>query len=107
MARRRKIKSQDPFHRVDHLEISPQITIHQGETIKIVGEHGRRFRFLNLVTNPANGVQWIDCFEMQKGTGGVYIACAWRSFYPDRVKHIPIRKKRNGKTAGRATRTAS
>jgi hypothetical protein len=105
--RRRKIKSQDPFLRKDHFVLSPGITIVQGEVIKITGEHGRRFRFLNHVTNPANGVQWIDCFEMQKGTGGVYIACAWRSFYPERVKHIPVRKKRNGTTARRATSKAS
>lgn len=96
--RKRKVKSQDPFIRQPYLVLSPQVKIVTGDTIKIVGEHGKRFKFENLVTNPANGVQWIDCFEMQKGTGGVFIACAMRSFYPERVKHIPAKRKRHAKT---------
>lgn len=99
MSRRRRIKSQDPFIREDSLYVSPQVSIVTGDIIKIVGEHGRRFKFKNLVTNPANGVQWVDCFELQRDGKGGYIACAWRSFYPDRVKHIPAKRKRRAKTS--------
>lgn len=64
-------------------------TINQGDIIKIVGEHGKKFRFLNLVHNPKNGATWVDCIQLEKG-----VSCGWRSFYPDRVKRIPVRRKR-------------
>jgi hypothetical protein len=66
-------------------------TIYRGDFIKISGEHGGRFKFHSLVTNKETGAQWIDCFEMQKGT-----VSAWRSFRSDRIKLIPIKRgKRN------------
>ena len=76
------------FHReptviVDGFEIA------QGDIIKIHGEHGLKFKFNALVTNTETGVKWIDCLEMQKGVAG-----GWRSFYVERVKRVPIKRKR-------------
>lgn len=93
MGRRRKVVlNKDPFIRQDHLKVSASVTIVEGEIFKVQGEWGGKFKFHSLVTNPKTGVQWVDCFEMQKG-----VACAWRSFYPDRVKHIPKKRGKRGR----------
>lgn len=99
MGRRKKVSTVDPFVREDSLQISPTITIQRGDIIKIEGEHGLKFKFLSVVTNPRTGVIWVDCFELQKGgTEKAYICRAFRSFYPDRVRHIPKRRKRVPRT---------
>ena len=64
-------------------------TIIQGEIIKIKGENGMKFRFHSLVTNDETGIQWIDCFEIERGVVG-----AQRSFRPDRIKRIPKKRAR-------------
>lgn len=88
MARKRSAPSKNPF--IYHYEMEHEgFMIEKGETIKIHGEHGVKFRFNALVTNPQTGVQWIDCFELDKG-----MTRSWRSFYPERVKRIPKRRKR-------------
>jgi hypothetical protein len=63
-------------------------TIEKDEVIKIVGEHGTRFKFKSHVTRTDTGVEWIDCFELEKG-----IIAKHRSFKPDRIKALP-RKRR-------------
>jgi hypothetical protein len=63
-------------------------TIEKDEIIKIDGEWGGRFKFQEHVVRKDTGIEWIDCFEIQKG-----ILCGWRSFKPDRIKALP--KKRN------------
>lgn len=88
MARRKKYTGIDPFVREDQMAVDNK-TIVKGDLIKIKGVYGTEFKFLNLVTNPKNGVQWVDCIQMYKGLG-----CGFRSFYPDRVKPIIKRKKR-------------
>ena len=67
-------------------------TIAKGDLIKIQDEHGMKFRFDSLVTNTETGVQWIDCFEMQKAQSG-----AFRSFALERIKRIPARRGRRKK----------
>lgn len=64
-------------------------TLVRGDFIKIVGEHGGKFKFHSLVTNKETGAQWIDCFEIHKGT-----VSACRSFRSDRIKLIPIKRGR-------------
>lgn len=96
----RKRKSSTPsaskFHRVPEMQIG-NFTISRGDTIKIVGEHGTKFKFDNVVTNTETGSQWIDCFELHKGAVG-----AMRSFRMDRVKRIPNRRvKRMKKSVNR------
>lgn len=64
-------------------------TIVRGDVIKIDGEHGGKFKFHSFVTNTITGSQWIDCFELQKN-----VVSGWRSFKPDRIKLIPIKRGR-------------
>ncbi len=92
MARRKKYTGTDPFIREEQLSIN-NIPVVRGDLIKIKGVYATQFKFLYLVTNPANGVQWIDCIEMHKGIG-----CGFRSFYPERVKPIIKRNKRVKRT---------
>jgi hypothetical protein len=63
--------------------------INHGETIKIRGEFGSKFKFQYLVTNIETGAQWIDCFEIIGGVPSVF-----RSFKLDRIKRVPKRGKR-------------
>lgn len=76
------------FERVYELDINGRILL-SGEIVKIHGEHGSRFKFVSLVTNKETGASWIDCFEMDKAAASV-----WRSFKSDRIKLIPIKRKK-------------
>jgi hypothetical protein len=67
-------------------------TIVAGELIKIMGEYGNTFTFTSLTTNVKTGVSWIECREMYKGQIG-----AFRAFYIDRVKKLPVRRKKRVK----------
>lgn len=95
MPRRRKtVNKTDPFNRTDSFTTIEGKTVSRGDIIKIKGVWGTKFRFFNYVTNPSNGVSWIDCVELEKGVG-----CGMRSFYPERVKVMP---KRRGKRVKRS-----
>lgn len=63
--------------------------ISEGEVIKIDGVWGVKFKFKEHVIRTDNGKEWIDCYELEKG-----ISCSLRSFYPERIKPMPIRKRR-------------
>ena len=76
------------FHR-EPTVIVDGFEVNSGDTIKIHGEHGLKFKFHSLVTNTETGIKWIDCLELQKGQAG-----ALRSFYVERVKRVPIKRKR-------------
>jgi hypothetical protein len=69
-------------------------TVYAGETIKISGIWGTKFNFKEHVIRTDNGKEWIDCYELEKG-----IKCGLRSFYPERIKPIPVRKRRKRKTS--------
>ena len=77
-----------PFTREDQIVVGNRRIV-RGDTIKIEGEHGGKFKFNSLVTNTVNGTQWIDCFELHKG-----VVSGWRSFRPDRIKPIPVKRGR-------------
>jgi hypothetical protein len=62
-------------------------TINSGDTVRVEGEYGSRFKVHGLTTNTKTGSQWVDCFEITRGQIG-----ALRSFKSDRIKRIP--KKR-------------
>lgn len=67
--------------------------IEKDEIIKIKGEHGGKFKFLEHVKRTDTGIEWIDCFEIRGG-----MLCGWRSFYPDRIKPMPkTRRKRRSR----------
>jgi hypothetical protein len=80
--------SETKFDRVYSITVGSR-AVERGDFIKIVGEHGGKFKFHSLVTNKETGVQWIDCFEIHKAT-----VSACRSFRSDRIKLIPIKRGR-------------
>lgn len=93
MGRRRKVIDNDPFIREYSFQTGSNVTINQGDIFKVQGEWGGKFKFHSFVINPSNGAKWIDCFELHNGQ-----ASAWRSFRPERIKHIP---KKRGKRVKR------
>lgn len=93
MGRRKTVKSPLAYlyHRVPCYTMPDGRIIEKDEIIKIKGEYGAKFKFIEHVTRTDSGVEWIDCFELRGGA-----LCGWRSFYPDRIKPLPknIRKRR-------------
>jgi hypothetical protein len=99
MPKKKKVThNPDPFNREESFVTSEGKTVSRGDVIKIKGVWGTKFRFFSYVTNPKNGVSWIDCLELERGVG-----CGMRSFYPDRVKTIP---KKRGKRVKRSRKTS-
>lgn len=95
MPRRKKVVSpnQDIYNRVPHFTMPDGRVIEKDEIIKIKGEHGGKFKFLEHVTRTDSGTDWIDCFELRGG-----VLCGWRSFRTDRIKPMPkTRRKRRKK----------
>lgn len=90
MSRKKKEKAdlQGPFLREYSINVGNFI-ISSGDIIKIDGEHGTKFKFNSVVTNPSTGNTWIDCFELEKG-----LVSRFRSFKAERIKRIPMRRKR-------------
>lgn len=81
------------YNRASEYTLEGGRTISEGEIIKIDGVWGTKFKFKEHVVRTDNGKEWIDCYELEKG-----ISCGLRSFYPERIKPIPIRKRRNKKS---------
>jgi hypothetical protein len=98
MTRRKKYVSKCKFIMEDSMVTTSGREINQGDIIKINGEWGTKFKFVNLVTNPDNNAQWVDCYQIEKGQISRY-----RAFRPERVKHIP---KRRGKRVKRGSSQA-
>jgi hypothetical protein len=86
ISRKSSVIRETKFERSYELQIGNR-TLVPGEVIKINGEHGAKFKFISLVTNKETGSSWIDCFELDKN-----IVSAWRSFKPDRIKLMPIKR---------------
>ena len=95
MGRRKKYVSPiaNKYHRQNEYTLESGRTIESGEIIKIVGEHGATFRFVEHVVNLENGAEWIDCFELHRG-----MPSGWRAFRPDRIKPLPKTRRRKTKT---------
>lgn len=89
MGRRKKVVSANEhlYSRTPHYTMPEGRVIERGEIIKIDGEWGGRFRFHEHVVRTDSGAEWIDCFEMVKGTPS-----GWRSFRPDRIKPLPRKR---------------
>jgi hypothetical protein len=94
MGRRKKVSSplQQMYTRTPEYTLESGRIISEGEVIKIDGVWGTKFSFKEHVVRDDIGKQWIDCYELEKG-----IKCGLRSFYPERIKPIPIRKRRKRK----------
>jgi hypothetical protein len=87
-ARRETIVSPTEFSTETTFELNGFI-INVGDTVKVEGEYGARFKIHGLTTNTKTGAQWVDCFEINRGQIG-----ALRSFKSDRIKRIPQKGKR-------------
>ena len=91
---RKKVVS--PFAHLYHREPSYTMpdgrVIERGEIIKIKGIYATKFKFFEYVRRIDTGVDWIDCFELEKG-----VHCGQRSFRTDRVKPMPKTKRRRRK----------
>ena len=94
MPRRKKVVSplQDIYNRVPHFTMPDGRVIEKDEIIKIKGEYGGKFKFLEHVTRTDSGIDWIDCFELRGS-----ILCGWRSFRTDRIKPLPKTRRRRRK----------
>ena len=84
------------FYHEDEFVTDDGFSIFVGEYIKIkgkntfgVGEWGLTFKVKSFVTNLETGQKWVDCYEMYRGRAGVM-----RSFPLERIKRIPVRRKR-------------
>ena len=58
------------------------------DIVRIDGEHGMRFIFLEYVVNDDNGKDWVTVNEVRKGQVGMF-----RSFHKDRVRPLRSKKK--------------
>jgi len=69
--------------------ISPQVTLHAGDTCKVKGERGT-FVFKRHVvnTNFTPVEEWVDVY------GGSYGREQYRSIDVSRIKHVPKRRKK-------------
>lgn len=63
--------------------------INAGDLVKVVGEYGSKFKVRGLTTNTLTGSQWVDVFELFRGSPQQF-----RAFKLDRIKRIPQRGKR-------------
>jgi hypothetical protein len=98
MGRRKKIKSLNPdahlFVKNDYYTIpESNRVIELDETIKISGEHGRKFKFKGHVVRTDTGIEWIECIQLEKS-----ISAGWRFFRPNRIKPLPRSRKPRKKT---------
>lgn len=91
MGRRKKYVSPitNKFSRKQEYVLENGRRIEHGEIIKISGEHGSKFKFLEHVINIENGAEWVDCFQIERG-----MVSGWRSFRPDRIKPLPKKRAR-------------
>jgi hypothetical protein len=89
MSRRKKIISPNSsiYNRTPYYQLPDGKMLESGETIKIVGERGTHFKFIEHVVKLDSGIEWIDCFQIDRG-----VMCGWRSFKPERIKVIPKKK---------------
>ena len=81
------------YHREPTYTTPEGRTIEPGEIIKIKGEWGTKFKFIEYVRRTDDHAkEWIDCYELEKGQ-----LCGYRSFKPDRIKALPKTKRRRSK----------
>jgi hypothetical protein len=95
MGRKKRVVSplEHLYDRTSEYTLESGRTVSEGEIIKISGVWGTKFKFKEYVVRTDNGKEWIDCYELEKG-----VRCGLRSFYPEKIKPMPIRKRRNRKS---------
>ena len=80
------------YHREPTYTLEGGRVIESGEVIKIKGIWGTKFKFKEYVRRTDTGVDWIDCFELEKGQ-----LCGHRSFRTDRIKPLPKKRRKRNK----------
>lgn len=90
MARKRNAVELAPtkFVREERLVLNG-FEVLRGDTIKVKGQYGVKFKFDYLTTNSETGSTWVDCFELHRGATG-----AFRAFSLEDVKRVPNKRKR-------------
>jgi hypothetical protein len=89
MARRKAATvSETKFETIEVFELDG-FEIKAGDTIKVKGEYGCKFKVRGLTTNTETGAQWVDCFELIRG-----VPSQFRAFKLDRIKRVPQRGRR-------------
>lgn len=92
MGRKKKTKETEDLPKMNsHWVVSEEFVIHgrhlvKGTEVSIKGERGR-FRFIKHVYNPQTDTEWIDV------VGGMSGHEMGRSFRPERVKVVHVKKK--------------
>ena len=89
MARRKKAIQPETIFKTESSFELDGFEINEGDTIKIRGEYGSKFKVRGLTTNTETGAQWVDCFELIRG-----VPSQFRAFKLDRVKRVPQRGRR-------------
>ena len=90
--RTKKYSPTSTFTREYRLETNDGFIIESGDIIKVVGQYGLRFRFESVVTNPATGAKWVDCYELERG-----LVARSRSFPIEDIKRVPKKRPRKAK----------
>jgi len=95
MAKRKELISPNAhlYQRESNYTMPDGRVIEVGETIKIHGEWGSKFKFKEHVVRIDSGAEWIDCFQIIGGQ-----LAGWRSFRPDRIKPMPKKRRKNKRT---------
>lgn len=89
MPKRKHVPAKEThFVTVPYMEVNG-FPINAGDTIKVSGQYGSKFKFIGITTNTLTGASWVDCFEIIGGVASVF-----RSFKEDQIKRVPIRGKR-------------
>lgn len=89
MAKKKQSIVSDPYTREYEMVTESGHLIQKGDLVKVSGEHGSTFKFIQFSKNPINDKVWVDCFELHKGVSGPQ-----RSFEPDRIKAVKKRGNR-------------
>jgi len=73
----------------DSYQLSPQVILNKGDKCRIKGQQGTfTFHGHTTNTNLPEDNEWVDLW------GGAYGREQWVAVRPDRLKHIPTRRKK-------------
>lgn len=89
MPRRKQVAVQETKFRTQPSFELNGFEVVAGDTIRVRGEYGSKFKVRGLTTNTETGATWVDCFELVRG-----IPSQFRAFKLEKVKRVPQRGKR-------------
>lgn len=83
-----KAKPSDGWIRNPFYDLPNGKRINKDDIVRIDGQKGIRFMFLEHVVNPNNGKEWITVHEIYKGAVGMFC-----SFRPNAIRSMSAKKK--------------